>query len=93
MFFMYIIFFYISEYLIDKYVLCVDVGPVHPVDLARNMQRPQPEAGPTAAGKPVIVGGPPSGEARRVLRWVERNFTSLTRTVPMVEIEDLPPSM
>jgi hypothetical protein len=34
-----------------------------------------------------------SGEAERVLRRVERNFTSLTRTVPMVEIEDLPPSM
>jgi hypothetical protein len=39
------------------------------------------------------AGGPPSGEAERVLRWVERNLTALTRTVPMAEIEDLPPSM
>jgi hypothetical protein len=29
----------------------------------------------------------------RPLRRIERNLTTLTRTVPMVEIEDLPPSM
>jgi hypothetical protein len=46
-----------------------------------------------AAGGPVAVGELPASEAERVLRRVERNFTSLTRTVPMVEIEDLPPSM
>jgi hypothetical protein len=40
-----------------------------------------------------VAGNLPAGEAERVLRRVERNFTVLTRTVPMAEIEDLPPSM
>jgi hypothetical protein len=33
-------FLYIPEYLKIKYVLCADVGPVHPMDFARNRQRP-----------------------------------------------------
>jgi hypothetical protein len=40
-----------------------------------------------------VVGNLPVGEAERVLRQIERNFTALTRTVPMVEIEDLSPSL
>jgi hypothetical protein len=59
--------------------------------------RPRPEAVPAAAAGPAatttVAGGPPAGEAERVLRWVERNLTALTRAVPMAEIEDLPPSM
>jgi hypothetical protein len=57
------------------------------------MQCPRPEAETTATSGPVAVGGPPAREVERVLRWVEWNFTSLTRTFPMVEIEDLPPYM
>jgi hypothetical protein len=34
----------------------------------------------------------PAGEVERVLR-VKQNFTILTCTIPMVKIEDLPPSM
>jgi hypothetical protein len=40
-----------------------------------------------------VAGNLPAGEAERVLRRIEQNFTALTRTVPMAEIEDLPPSM
>jgi hypothetical protein len=76
------------------YLLCTDVGPVHPTDFSRTRWHPRPEAGPATAVRPATtVGGPPAGEAERVLRWVERNLTALTRTVPMAEIEDLPPSM
>jgi hypothetical protein len=39
------------------------------------------------------VGALPTGEAERVQRQVEKKNSALTRTVPMVEIEDLPPSM
>ena len=46
-----------------------------------------------AAGGETIAGNLPVGEAERVLRRVEQNFTALTRTVPMAEIEDLLPSM
>jgi hypothetical protein len=53
----------------------------------------QPEAAAAAAGGAVVVGNLLAGEAKRVLRQVEWNFTALTRTVPMEEIEDLPPSM
>jgi hypothetical protein len=74
-------------------LLCADVGPVRPADYARNRRRPRPGAAPAAAGGPTTAGELPAGEAERVLRRVERNFTSLTRTVPMAEIEDLPPSM
>jgi hypothetical protein len=44
------------------YLLCTDVGHVQPIDFARNRRHPQPEAGPTAKG------GPPAGEADRVLQ-------------------------
>jgi hypothetical protein len=74
-------------------LLCADVGPVRPTEFMRTMRRPRPEAGPAAVSGPSAAGGPPIGEAKRVLRRVERNLTALTRTVPMEEIEDLPPSM
>ena len=76
-----------------NFVLRADVGPVQPVDFARNRCRPQPEATTSATRGVAVAGNPPAGEAERCLRWVERNFTELTRTVPMIEIEDLPPSM
>jgi hypothetical protein len=69
------------------------VGPVRPADYARNMRRPLPEAATVAAGGAAVAGNLPAGEAERVLRRVERNFTTLTRTVLMAETEDLPPSM
>jgi hypothetical protein len=55
--------------------------------LDQRQYQPQPPDQQQAAG------GPPAGEAERVLRRVERNLTALTRAVPMAEIEDLPPSM
>jgi hypothetical protein len=60
--------------------------------LLEDQGRPRPEAGPAMVDGPT-AGGPPAGEAERVLRRVEWNLTALTRTVPMAEIEDLPPSM
>jgi hypothetical protein len=81
------------EYLTGKHLLHVDVGTVRPSDYARNKRHPWPEAVVAAAGGAIIVGNLPAGEAERVLRRVEQNFTALTRTVPMAEIEDLPPSM
>ena len=74
-------------------VLRADVGPVRPVDYAWNRRRPRPEAAAAATGGAAIAGNLLVKEAERVLRQVEWNFTVLTRTVPMVEIEDLPPSM
>jgi hypothetical protein len=74
-------------------VLHVDVGPVRPADFARNRRRPRPEAAAAAARGAEVAGNPPAGEVERALRRVERNFTELTRTVPMIEIEDFPPSM
>jgi hypothetical protein len=82
-----------TEYLTDKRLLYVDVGPVRPADYARNRRRPRPEATAATAGGAAVAGNLPAGEAERVLRRVERNFTVLTRTVLMAEIEDLPPSM
>ena len=76
-----------------KFVLRADVGPVRPTDYVRNMHRPQLEAAAVATGGATIAGNLPAGEAERVLRRVEWNFTALTHTVPMAEIEDLPPSM
>ena len=92
LFFLYIIFF-IPKYLTDMCLLCANVGPMRPVDYARNRHRPRLGAIPAAAWGPTIVGELLSGEAERVLRRIEQNFTSLTCTVPMAEIEDLPPSM
>ena len=76
-----------------NFVLLADVGPVRPTDFARNRRCPQPEAAAAAVGEPTVVGNLPAGEAERVLRRVEWNFTALTRIVPMAKIEDLPPSM
>jgi hypothetical protein len=73
--------------------LHADVGPVRPVDYAWNRRRPRPEAAAAAAGGVAVMGNLLAGEAKRVLRRIERNFTVLTRTIPMAEIEDLPPSM
>jgi hypothetical protein len=67
------------------------VGPVHRADFSRTRQCPRPEAAPVVPA--VVAGGPPAGEAERVLRRVERNLTALTRVVPMAKIEDLPASM
>jgi hypothetical protein len=76
-----------------KRVLDADVGPVRPADYSRNRGRPWPEAAAIAAGEETVAGNLPAGEAERVLRQIEQNFTALTCTVPMAEIEDLPPSM
>jgi hypothetical protein len=74
-------------------VLHVDVGPVRPANFARNRRRPWPEAATAAARGATVAGNPPAGEAERALGRIEWNFTELTHTVPMIEIEDLPPSM
>jgi hypothetical protein len=74
-------------------VLRADVGPVRPADYARNRRHPRPEVTAAAVGGAAVAGILPAGEAERVLRRIERNFTTLTHTVPMVEIEDLPPSL
>ena len=74
-------------------VLRADVGPMRPVDYARNRHRPRPEAAAAASRGAAVAGNLPAGEAERALRRIEQNFTELTRTVPMAEIEDLPPSM
>jgi hypothetical protein len=71
-------------------VLYADVGPVRPANFARNRRRPRPEAAAAAARGVAVAGNPPAGEAERALRQVEQNFTELTRTVPMIEIEDMP---
>ena len=81
------------EYLMDKRLLHADVGPVQPADYARNRHCPRPEAAAVAAGGAAVAGNLPVGEVERVLKRVEWNFTALTCTVSMVEIEDLPPSM
>jgi hypothetical protein len=57
------------------------------------MHRPWKGAAPAIIGGPTVAGDLPVGEAERVLRWVECKFIALTPTVPMAEIEDLPPSM
>jgi hypothetical protein len=93
-FFLYISFLYVPKYLTTMYLLCTDVGPVCPAEFARMRWHPRLEGAPTAVvGLAVEVGEPPAREAERVLIQVERNLTALTHTVPMAEIEDLPPSM
>jgi hypothetical protein len=76
-----------------KCVLRADVGPVRLVDYAWNRCRPWPEAAAATTGGAAVAGNLLVGEAERVLRRIEQNFTALTRTVPMAEIEDLSPSM
>jgi hypothetical protein len=76
------------------YLLCIDVELVYLADFSRTRRHPRPEAGPAIAVGPIeTTGGNPVREAEKVLRRVEWNLTALTRTVPMVGIEDLPPSM
>jgi hypothetical protein len=58
--------------------LCVDMGPVRPTDFMRTRRCPRPEAGLVVAGGPVATWGPPTGEDKRVLIWIERNLTALT---------------
>ena len=70
-------------------VLHADVGPVWPANFAWNRRRPRPEAAAAAAGGAAVAGNPPAGQAERALRQIEQNFTKLTRTVPMIEIEDM----
>jgi hypothetical protein len=77
----------------DIRLLHADVGPMRPADYARNRRRPRLGATTAVAEGPAVAGDFPAREDERVLRRVEWNFTALTRTVPMVEIEDLPPSM
>jgi hypothetical protein len=48
------------------------------------------QAAAAAAGGAAVAGNPPVGQAERALRQIEQNFTELTRTVPMIEIEDMP---
>ena len=81
------------EYLMGERLLCADVGPVRPANYERDRRRPRPKSAAAAAGGAAVAGNLQAGEAERVLRRIERNFTALTRTVPMAEIEDLPPSM
>jgi hypothetical protein len=76
-----------------KRLLYANVGPVRPADYAWNKRRPRPEAAAATTEGATIAGNLPAGEAERVLRRIERNFTALTRTVLMAEIEDLPPSL
>ena len=73
--------------------LYADVGPVRPADYAQNRRLPRPEAVATTAGEAAVAGNLPTGEVERVLSQIKWSFTALTRIVPMVEIEDLPPSM
>jgi hypothetical protein len=77
----------------SMYLLCTDVGPLCPVDLARTQQCPRLEVEPTVANGPTTIGGPPAGDSKRVLRQVERNLVVVTHTIPMDEIKDLPLSM
>jgi hypothetical protein len=81
------------EYLTDMCLLHADVGPLRPAGYAKNRHHPQLGAAPATVGGATAAGDLPAEEAERVLRRVEQNFTALTRTIPMVEIEDLPPSM
>jgi hypothetical protein len=72
------------------FVLLADVGPVRPANFVRNRRRPRPESAAAAARGVAVAGNPPPREAERALRQIEQNFTELTRTVPMIEIEDMP---
>ena len=81
------------EYLMRERLLHADVGPVRPADYARNRRRPWLESVTAAAGVEKVVGNLLAGEVERVLRKIEWNFTALTCTVHMAEIEDMPPSM
>ena len=74
-------------------LLHADVGPMRPADYARNRHRPQPKSAAATAGGAAVAGNLPAGEAERVLRRIEWNFTVLSHTFPMANIEDFPPSL
>jgi hypothetical protein len=74
-------------------VLLVDVGPARPANFAWNRRHPRPETTAIVARGAATAGNLPTREAERALGRIERNFIELTHTVPMIEIEDLPPSM
>jgi hypothetical protein len=74
-------------------VLRADVGPMQLADFAWNRRHPRPKAVVVVSRGAAVARNPPAGEAERALRRIERNFTEITHTVPMIEIEDLPPSM
>jgi hypothetical protein len=59
------------EYLTDMRLLHADVGPVQPVNYARNRHCPRSEAAAATAGGPTVAGNLLAGEAERVLRLVE----------------------
>jgi hypothetical protein len=63
---------------------------MRPANFSRNRRHPRPEDAATASRGVAVAGNPPAGEAERALRQIEQNFTELTRTVPMIEIEDMP---
>jgi hypothetical protein len=67
-FLLYISFFCMPEYLMDKRLLHEDVGPVRPTDYARNRCHPRPEAATVASRRATVAGNLPVGEAERVLR-------------------------
>jgi hypothetical protein len=56
------------KYLTDKHLLHADVGPMRPVDYARNRCHPWLEAMAATAGGAVVAGNLPAREAERVLR-------------------------
>jgi hypothetical protein len=62
---------------------------VRPANFARNRHHPRPEAAAAAARGVAVAGNPPAGEAERALRQIEQNFTKLTHTMPMIDIEDM----
>jgi hypothetical protein len=55
------------EYLTGIRLLHADVGPMRPVDYARNRRSPRPED-TTATEGPAVAGNLLAGEAERVLR-------------------------
>jgi hypothetical protein len=63
---------------------------VRPANFAWNRHHPRTEAAAAAARGVAVAGNPPAGEAERALRQIEQNFTELMRTVPMIDIEDMP---
>jgi hypothetical protein len=56
------------EYLTDIRLLHADVGPMRPVDYARNRRRPRLGAAAAAAWGPTVAGDLLAREAKRVLR-------------------------
>jgi hypothetical protein len=72
--------------------MCI-CGLVHLAHFMKTRWSPRPKVGQDIASGLAVAGGPPTKEAQRVLRRMERNLIVLTHTVPMTDIKDLPPSM